>query len=189
MSLDTPPRRPPSSAFPHRILGIDPGSSVTGYGVVEVTAPGRTRYVECGVIRTDPNKSLDLRLTEIASGLREVIEEFEPDSVAMEDVFHHRNPRSALLLGQARGAALLVVAEAGLAVYSYPPAQIKKTVVGRGRASKQQVQKMVQTLCSLTAPPEPDAADAVAAALCHATSAWAPSSAYLGRRPTRRSRR
>ncbi len=152
-----------------RVLGIDPGSRVTGYGVVEVTGPGRYRYLECGVIQADRRQPIAMRLVEIASGLREVIDEFRPAVAAIEDVFSHKNARSALLLGQARGVALLVASEAGLEVVSYAPALVKKTVTGKGAASKAQVQRMVTVLCGLEKIPVSDASDALALALCHAT--------------------
>ncbi|MCD6498312.1 MAG: crossover junction endodeoxyribonuclease RuvC [Deltaproteobacteria bacterium] len=156
-------------AFPYRVLGIDPGSRVTGYGVIELTGPGRSRYLECGVLRTSPKLPIDRRLVEIAQGLREVVEELQPQVAAIEDVFYRKNARSALLLGQARGVALLVCAEKGLEIFSYPPAFVKKTVAGQGRASKEQMQKMVTALCGLKHEPESDAADALALALCHAS--------------------
>ena len=155
---------------PYRVLGIDPGSRVTGYGVVEVLGPGRYRYVECGVIQADRKQPMHRRLVEIAQGLREVISEFQPAVAAVEDVFAKKNARSALLLGQARGVALLVVAEASVQLVSYAPAFVKKTVTGRGGASKDQVQRMVTALCGLERIPAPDASDALALALCHATA-------------------
>jgi crossover junction endodeoxyribonuclease RuvC len=154
------------------ILGIDPGSRVTGYGVIEAVAPGKNRYLECGVLRVDRRAPISDRLVEIAENLREVMAEYTPGCAAIEDVYFHKNPRSALLLGQARGALLLVIAQAGLDVYSYPPAAVKKAVVGRGRAPKAQVAQMVQALCKLQAPPQSDAADALAVALCHASAHW-----------------
>jgi len=156
-------------AFPYRILGVDPGSRVTGYGVIEMVGPGRSRYLECGVLRTSPKLPIALRLVEIAQGLREVVEDLQPQVAAVEDVFYRKNARSALLLGQARGVALLVCAEQGLDVFSYPPAFVKKTVAGQGRATKEQMQKMVTVLCGLKHEPESDAADALALALCHAS--------------------
>jgi crossover junction endodeoxyribonuclease RuvC len=160
------------AAGPQVVLGIDPGSTTTGYAVVHALAPGRTQYVECGVLRAERRAATPDRLVEIAGSLREVIDEYRPGCAAMEDVFFHRNARSALKLGQARGALLLVVAERCLPVYSYPPAVVKKAVAGRGRASKEQISRMVQALCKLSEPPESDASDALAVALCHSSAIW-----------------
>jgi crossover junction endodeoxyribonuclease RuvC len=159
-----------------RILGIDPGSRRCGYGVVEQLAPGRVRYVECGVIEPDPDARLELRLVEIAAGLREVIAELRPGAVAVEGVFHGANASAALKLGHARGVALLAAGEARLDVFEYAPATIKRSVAGSGIASKLQVATMVRALCSLRSAPRLDASDALAAAICHAfhTRAIAP---------------
>ena len=153
---------------PFSVLGLDPGSRVTGYGVIRVTAQFKPEYVECGVLKSKAGDSMETRILEIATGVREVVEEFRPESVSMEGVFVQRNVQSALKLGQIRGALLLVVAEAGLQVYSYPPATVKKTVTGRGRASKEQLGRMIQTLLGLARTPAQDASDALAIALCHA---------------------
>lgn len=151
-----------------RVLGIDPGSARTGYAVLEMQEEGKARYLECGVIEAVANAPLEQRLLTIGQGIEEVLDDFRPTQVAVEDLFYHRNARSALALGQARGAVLLVVAKAGLPVFSYAPALVKKVVVGRGRASKIQVQCMVQHICGLRTAPASDAADALAVALCHA---------------------
>jgi len=153
-------------AAPLRILGIDPGSRVTGYGLIEVQG-ARSRCVAQGVIKL-PEKPLEQRLLRLLSGLRDLIAEYRPDEVAMEQVFVRRNVASALVLGQARGAALCAVAEAGLAVHEYAPASIKLAIAGSGRAEKPQVQRMVKALLNLPALPAEDAADALACALCHA---------------------
>jgi crossover junction endodeoxyribonuclease RuvC len=150
-----------------RVLGVDPGSRVCGYAVVAV-GPGRScLYVECGVL-TSAHRAPEARLGEIARGLAEVIEELGPAGVAVEDVFSHRNPRSALALAQARGAVLAVAGMRGLPVHSYAPALVKKTVTGRGRADKDQVARMVKALVGLASLPTADAADALAVALTHA---------------------
>jgi crossover junction endodeoxyribonuclease RuvC len=150
-----------------RILGIDPGSRVCGYGVID-EADGEFRYVECGVLTsTRTGEAMEVRLGEIARGLREVIAELEPAVVAVEDVFSHQNPRSALALAQARGMALAVIGLAGLAVASYPPASVKKAVSGSGRADKGQVARMVQALIGLGSLPPLDATDALAVAITH----------------------
>ena len=150
-----------------RILGIDPGSRVTGYGVVSFDG-ARLSYVECGVIRTSPKARLEDRLAEIARGVEEVIGELLPDVVAVEDVFYSVNARSALALGQARGAVLAIAGRAGLVVHAYAPALVKKAVTGRGRATKGQVTLMIKALLRLRQAPRADAADALAVAVAHA---------------------
>lgn len=150
-----------------RVLGIDPGSSVTGYGVVEGRGT-RCRLVECGVIRSPRRQDLAVRLLHIYSDLQAVIERLEPDCVSVEGIFFRENARTAVVLAHARGVALLAGAESGLPVIEYPPAEIKKAVVGTGRATKTQVGFMVQKLLGLAEPPRPaDASDGCAAALCH----------------------
>jgi crossover junction endodeoxyribonuclease RuvC len=151
-----------------RILGIDPGSRATGFGVIEVTG-ARSRCVTHDVIRL-AEEELPLRLLELQQRLRAVMAEFRPDEVAMEQVFVRKNVASALILGQARGVALCTVAEAGLPVHEYAPASIKQAIAGSGRAEKPQVQHMVRMLLNLPATPAEDAADALACALCHAHS-------------------
>ena len=150
-----------------RILGLDPGSRVCGYGVIDLSE-GELRYVECGVLTaTRTDDAMEVRLGEIACGLREVIAELDPQVVAVEDVFSHQNPRSALALAQARGMVLAVVGLAGLSVASYPPASVKKAVSGSGRADKDQVARMVQVLIGLGSLPKADATDALAVAITH----------------------
>ena len=149
-----------------RILGIDPGSRVCGYGVIDFVG-GEMRYVECGVLTAPEEKAMEERLGEIARGLREVIGELAPAIVAIEDVFSHQNVRSALALAQARGMALAVVGLRGLDVASYPPASVKKAVSGSGRADKAQVARMVQALIGLKSLPRADATDALAVAITH----------------------
>jgi crossover junction endodeoxyribonuclease RuvC len=151
-----------------RILGIDPGSRVLGYGVVDSDGRRQLCYVECGVVEARREHPLERRLAEIASGLDEVIRELAPDVVAAEDVFTATNARSALALGQARGAALVVCGRAALRVWAYPPATVKQAVTGRGRAPKEQVARMVQALLGLKRLPRSDAADALAVAVAHA---------------------
>lgn len=149
-----------------RILGIDPGSRFCGYGVIDARA-GALTYVECGVLSARAELPMEARLGELARGLREVIDELAPAIVALEDVFTHHNPRSALALAQARGMVLAVVGLAGLAVASYAPASVKKAVSGSGRADKQQIARMVQALIGLRTLPRADATDALAAAITH----------------------
>ena len=150
-----------------RILGLDPGSRVCGYGVIDERARVLA-YVECGVLTAPEDRPMEQRLGEIARGLREVISELAPAIVVVEDVFVHHNARSALALAQARGMALAVVGLAGLPVVSYPPAIVKKTVTGSGGADKQQVGRMVRALVGLTSLPRADASDALAVAITHA---------------------
>lgn len=148
------------------VLGIDPGTAVTGYGVVEGARGALHRLIECGVIRTKPRDSLAARLQEIHFGVVELIERHRPDAMSIEDVFYARNVRTTIVLGHARGVILLAAVNAGLEIDEYPPAEIKKAVVGSGAATKEQVQFMVARLLRLKTPPEPsDAADGVAAAL------------------------
>jgi len=157
---------------PLRILGIDPGSRIVGYGLVEVDEAARgplsLRYVECGVIQPPLTGPFPRRLRDIAVGLREVLGELGPAEVAVESVFVRRSVAAALKLGQARGVALLCAAEAGVPVHEYAPARVKKAVTGNGAASKRQVQQMVRALLGLRRPPRSDAADALAVAICHA---------------------
>jgi crossover junction endodeoxyribonuclease RuvC len=150
------------------VLGLDPGTAATGYGVVEFAGLGATRLVECGVVRTAAAAPLAERLAEIFDALTDIIAQHRPDVVAVESVFVARNPRTALVLGHARGAALLAAAKAGLPVAAYAPAMVKRTVVGAGAATKTQVQRMTARLLHLSTPPTPDdAADGVAVALTH----------------------
>jgi crossover junction endodeoxyribonuclease RuvC len=158
------------SAPPRRVLGIDPGSRVCGYGLVIAVAE-RVTYVECGVLTAPEAWPMEARLGEIARSLGEVIAELAPTEVAVEDVFSRINARSALALAQARGMALAVIGMAALPVASYPAPLVKKTVVGRGRADKGQIARMVQGLLGLGTTPRADAADALAVAITHALQA------------------
>jgi crossover junction endodeoxyribonuclease RuvC len=142
--------------------------------VVATDGVRQVQYVECGVLTADPARPMEHRLGEIACWLTDVINELRPAVVAVEDVFSSVNPRSALALAQARGTVLAVAGMAGLAVHSYAPAVVKKTVTGRGRASKEQVARMVQALVGLRRPPRADAADALAVAIAHAQRLEAP---------------
>jgi crossover junction endodeoxyribonuclease RuvC len=149
-----------------RILGIDSGSRICGYGMV-VADGGALTYVECGVLTAPEDWPAEHRLGEIARGLQEVVAELRPVAVAVEDVFAKVNVRGALALAQARGMALAVAGLVGLSVYSYAPALVKKTVVGNGRADKAQIARMVAGLVGLRTPPRADAADALAVAITH----------------------
>lgn len=150
-----------------RIFGIDPGSIRTGYGCVE-TDGRRHRLVACGAIASPATEAFPDRLARIHSELTRLLAAHRPDTVVIENVFHARNARSALTLGHARGVAMLAAAQAGCRVAEYTPAEIKRAVVGHGRAEKHQVQHMVKLLLGLSAAPQPhDAADALAIAICH----------------------
>ena len=149
-----------------RILGIDPGSRVCGYGVIDERA-GELTYVECGLLTAPEDRAMEVRLGELARGLREVIAELAPEIVAIEDVFSHQNVRSAIALAQARGMALAVVGLCSLSVASYAPALVKKAVSGSGRADKTQIARMVQALIGLRSLPRADATDALAVAITH----------------------
>jgi crossover junction endodeoxyribonuclease RuvC len=151
-----------------RILGIDPGTLRLGYGVIDRTGPARMSYVECGIISAPARKVRVERLHTIGRGLRELVEELKPDAVAMEEAFFGKNVQATIALGEARGVALFVAAECGLSIAGYPPARVKSTVVGHGRATKGQVQFLVRALLSMRKPPPEDAADALAIAICHA---------------------
>jgi crossover junction endodeoxyribonuclease RuvC len=149
-----------------RILGIDPGLRLTGFGIVDAQG-GALRYVASGVIRI-PAGALPPRLKSIHDGVAEVIAEYRPETAVAEIVFVNVNPQSTLLLGQARGAAITTLVTHGLAVHEYTALQVKQAVVGYGRAAKPQVQAMVQHLLRLPGVPSTDAADALACAICHA---------------------
>ena len=154
-----------------RVLGIDCGTERTGFGVID--SDGRIhRILAAGVIRTSPKSPMEARLLIIADGLRRVIGDHQPESAAVEEVFHAVNVKTALKLAHARGVALMTVAEAGLTLGEYSPLEVKTSVVGYGRAEKQQVQMMVRSLVGNYPDLESeDAADAVAVAICHASHA------------------
>ncbi|MGI9260097.1 MAG: crossover junction endodeoxyribonuclease RuvC [Gammaproteobacteria bacterium] len=147
-----------------RILGIDPGSQITGFGLIDVCGD-RTRLVESGNIRTSGDHSA--RLKQIFSDVSEIVGRYGPGEIAIERVFVSKNADSALKLGQARAAALCATFESDLPVFEYAPRQIKRSVVGNGGADKAQVQVMVKMLLSMQTQPQADTADALAAALCH----------------------
>jgi crossover junction endodeoxyribonuclease RuvC len=150
-----------------RIFGIDPGSERTGYGCVESDG-NRHRLITCGAITAPARAEFPERLLAIHAGLVRLLAESDPDCVAVENIFHARNVRSALRLGHARGVALLAAAATGVPIVEYTPAEIKRAVVGFGRAEKQQIGQMVKLLLGLDAAPSPhDASDAVAVAICH----------------------
>lgn len=152
-----------------RVLGIDPGSETTGWGVVEGDNGGQSyRLVEYGVIKLVSTASFASRLLKISRGLEEVIDRLKPDACAIEEAFYSVNPKVILKLGQVRGVAMLAAERAALEIGEYSPRLVKQTVAGYGNAEKQQVQEMVRVLLALRAVPEPhDAADALAVAICH----------------------
>jgi crossover junction endodeoxyribonuclease RuvC len=150
-----------------RVLGIDPGSEVTGWGVLEGDGR-RYRLLEFGVIKSSPGRTFPARLLSISEGIEEVISRHNPQACAIEDGFLATNVKVTLKLGQVRGVAMLAAERAGLEINEYSPRLVKQTVVGYGNAEKHQVQEMVRVLLSLVKAPEPqDAADALAVAICH----------------------
>jgi crossover junction endodeoxyribonuclease RuvC len=153
-----------------RILGVDPGLQKTGWGIVEAEGAS-LKYIACGTIKTKASDPLSERLLTIDHGLSQVIVMHKPNSSAIEETFVNKNPASALKLGIARGAAFLPPARAGLHVAEYPANLVKKTIVGAGHASKDQIAMMVKTLLPLACPDSEDAADALAIAICHAQHA------------------
>jgi len=181
------------------VLGIDPGTATTGYGVVSGDGVRPPMLVECGVIRTRPRDSLSERLREIHEGVTELIVRHRPHALVVEDVFYAKNVRTTVVLGHARGVVLLAGAQARIDVHEFPPAEIKKAVVGSGSATKEQVQFMLTRLLRLKAVPSPsDAADGVAAALTYLMTARVPkvgatapvtNSVFAPRRPAAGSRR
>jgi len=151
-----------------RILGVDPGLNITGYGVLEVTR-GRVQVCEAGVVRGRPKQSLAQRLVEIRAGITDVIQTLQPNAMAIEQLYsHYKHPRTAILMGHARGVLCLSAAEAQVEVVPYSATQIKKVLTGNGRAPKSQMQLAIRRELALTEVPDPpDVADALAVALCH----------------------
>ena len=150
-----------------RVLGIDCGSRVTGYGVIDSDGT-ESSLVRCGTIRSKSSDSLSVRLRSIHNGIVQVIRELQPDEAAFESLFYATNVQSALKLGHVRGVSMFAAAEANLPVFEYSPLEVKSAVTGYGRAEKAQVQQMVRALLKLKAAPEPyDASDALAVAICH----------------------
>lgn len=147
------------------ILGIDPGSRLMGYGVIHVEGQ-KNRYIDSGCIKIRP-ESIPSRVQQIFRSVSELLEMHKPDEAAVEEVFMHANAKAALILGQARGAAIAALTQADILVKEYSARQVKKAIVGTGAADKTQVQHMVKTLLQLPRSPQADAADALAIALCH----------------------
>lgn len=158
---------PAAANKPIRILGIDPGLRITGFGVVDKLGQ-KLSYCASGCIKTDAKASLPTRLGTLYTGLRELITRYQPDQSVVEIIFVNVNPQSTLLLGQARGAVITALVAGGIEVAEYTALQVKQAVVGNGHASKEQVQHMVRRLLALSADPGPDAADALACAITHA---------------------
>ena len=153
-----------------RILGIDPGYGITGFGVID-TERGQSKLVTCGAITTPAGMDFSARLEIIYEDMRRLLEEVKPDAVAIEELFFGQNVTTGIGVAQSRGVILLAIRQAGLEVTSYKPMQVKQAVVGYGNATKHQVQDMTKRLLNLSAMPKPDdAADAIAIALCHARS-------------------
>lgn len=153
------------------ILGIDPGTTITGYGLVKVEEGRRFSVLDFGGIRPPPSKPLSLRYRIIYESICSLIETYQPEAIAVETQYIHKNPQSGIKLGMARGVVILAAALREIPIFEYAPTTAKRAVVGTGRASKQQVQGMVQRLLNLSQIPEPeDAADALALAICHGQS-------------------
>ncbi len=153
-----------------RILGIDPGYAILGYGIIDVTG-NRFSVVDYGAILTDTSMEMPQRLKRLYDGLTNLIKIYEPDEASIEELFFNNNAKTAILVGEARGVAVLACANGGLPIGEYTPLQIKQALVGYGRADKKQVQFMVKTMLNLKSVPKPDdTADALAAAICHAHS-------------------
>ncbi len=153
-----------------RIMGIDPGFAIMGYGLVDMVG---NRFVPCvyGAITTDKDMEMPHRLKHIYCRLMEIIDEFRPDAVAIEELFFNKNAKTAISVGQARGVAILACANSGLDIYEYTPLQIKQGLIGYGRADKKQIQFMVKAILNLSEmPKQDDTADALAAAICHGHS-------------------
>ena len=147
------------------ILGIDPGSRITGYGIIQ-EEKGKIYYQDSGCIRTT-HKDLSARLMDIFTGLSQLIEQYNPNEIAIEEIFMHQNPNAALKLGHARGAAMVAGAARNIKIYEYSARRVKQSIVGYGAAQKNQIKHMVMQLLMLNKIPQTDAADALAIAMCH----------------------
>jgi crossover junction endodeoxyribonuclease RuvC len=159
---------PAQPLFERIVVGVDPGTAITGYGVVGQTVQGDYELLACGVIRTQADQAMPLRLLELFNDFVALINEFAPNEVAIEKLFFGRNVTTAITVGQARGAILVAAAQRNLPVAEYTPAEVKQAITGYGNADKRQIQVMVQQTLRLSQLPQPDdAADGVAVALCH----------------------
>jgi crossover junction endodeoxyribonuclease RuvC len=159
-----------------RILGVDPGTVRTGWGVVDRRG-SQLLSVDSGVLKTTPKAPLEVRLLEIRDGLGEVIDRYEPEAFAIEDIFYAKHANAAMKLGHVRGVAMVVAASRQLRVHTYPPTVVKRTVAGRGRAPKDQVARLVCAMLGLRSLPDVDATDALAIALTHAQASRLPTMA------------
>lgn len=170
-----------------RILGIDPGLNITGYGVIEA-GERRLKVIDAGVVRGTSKGSLARRLNEIHAGIAEVIAQHKPTTIALEELYsHYERPRTAILMGHARGVIVLAAAQAGVAVTAYAATKVKKLLTGNGRAPKPQMQQAVCREFGLTSTPEPpDVADALAIALSHYFASQSPTLKQLSRKPLAR---
>lgn len=178
MSEDAPVPSPPAPGV-RRILGIDPGTRVVGYGVVDLLGPARFEYVECGTLETRAREDVGARIHELCGHVAELLDELSPTDVAIEGAFHGLNAASALKLAESRGAYRELCMQRGLAPAEYPPAKVKRAVGGHGAAGKASMVQRVTMLFALEQPPKADAADALAIALCHAQHLMGP--AAMGR--------
>ena len=167
------------------ILGIDPGSRITGYGLIK-EIDRKIQYIDSGCIRTSPQGALSEKLLQIYDGICYLMDHYSPSEVAIEQIFMHQNPNSALKLGHARGVAMVAAASHRIKVSEYSPRAIKQTVVGYGAAEKAQINHMVVQLLELNSPPQTDAADALAIAICHSHMRYGLSA--IGRRTSARRR-
>ena len=151
-----------------RILGIDPGYAIVGWGVID-TDGNKSKAVAYGAVTTPAGHKMSARLRDIYDGVMQIIQEYKPDVISIEELFFNSNAKTAIMVGQARGVLILAAENSGLPIYEYTPLQVKQAIVGYGRADKNQVQQMVKVLLNLTAIPKPDdTADALGMALCHA---------------------
>lgn len=171
-----------------RVIGIDPGSKITGFGIIDISNE-KNVYVNSGCIRL-PDEALSVRLKHIFQNVSALLDEYKPDEFVIEEVFLAKNANSALKLGQARGAAIVAASLQDLGVHEYAARRVKQSVVGNGNADKEQVQSMVQLLLTLSSKPQADAADALAIALCHANTRTSGGLEYgVGKRAGRSSKR
>ncbi len=152
------------------ILGVDPGTASTGYGLIEIKSG--LRSIEYGLIQTFPHEELSERLRKIYQSIKDIVEKYQPEEIAVEEIFFCRNAKSAISVGQAQGVIMLAGSWKGGKVFRYPPLQVKQTITGYGRATKSQIQYRVRELLQLPELPPDDAADALAIALCHYYSRW-----------------
>jgi len=162
-----------------RVLGIDPGTRLVGYGVLDIEGPGRFAYVECGVLSADAKADVPARIHELGQHLAELLDELSPTDIALESAFHGQNASSALKLAESRGAYREICMQRGLKTHEYPPARVKRAVSGHGRADKAAMADRIALVFGLGRAPAADAADALAIALCHAQQLTGP--ATVGR--------